>query len=186
MNVIKIEEIEDLIIEIRGKKVLLDSDVAKIYGVETRDVNKAVKNNSEKFPNDSYIFELTKEEKKEVVENFHHLSKLKFSPHTPKAFTEKGLYMLATILKSKKATEATIAIIETFTKIRELSKTIKKLPTITDKKEQQSLMQKSGEIIAEILDDGLETNESETMIEINLALFKFKHTIKKGKKWVKK
>ena len=177
MNVIKIEEIEDLIIEIRGKKVLLDSDVAKIYGVETRDVNKAVKNNSEKFPNDSYIFELTKEEKKEVVDNFHHLSKLKFSPHTPKAFTEKGLYMLATILKSKKATEATIAIIETFTKIRELSKTIKKLPTITDKKEQQSLMQKSGEIIAEILDDSLKTDESEATIELNLAVLKFKHTI---------
>ena len=59
-----VKEIEDLIIEIRGKKVLLDSDVAKIYGVETRDVNKAVKNNLEKFPNDSYIFELTKEEKK--------------------------------------------------------------------------------------------------------------------------
>ncbi|SFP89072.1 hypothetical protein SAMN05216234_1531 [Hydrogenimonas thermophila] len=90
--------------------------------------------------------------------------------------------MLATILKSKRATKATIAIIETFTKIRELSRTIKKLPSVTDKKEQQSLMQKSGEIIAEILDDSLETDESETTIELNLAVLKFKHTIKKSKK----
>ena len=73
-------------------------------------------------------------------------------------------------------------IIETCKKIKELSKTIKKLPTVTDQKEQQSLMQKSGEIIAEILDDGLETNESETTIEMNLALFILKHTVKKSKK----
>lgn len=90
--------------------------------------------------------------------------------------------MLATILKSKRATEATIAIIETFAKIRELSRTIKKSPSITDKKEQQSLMQKSREIIAEILDDGLENDESETTIEMNLAFFKFKHTVKKKRK----
>jgi hypothetical protein len=90
--------------------------------------------------------------------------------------------MLATILTSKEAVKVTISIIETFTKIRELSKTIKKLPSVTDKNEQQSLMQKSGEIIAEILDDGLETNESETTIELNLAVLKFKHTIKKKEK----
>jgi len=175
------ENIEDLIIEVRGQKVLLDSDVAKIYGVETKRINEAVRNNLEKFPNESYMFEITKEEWQNLK------SKLSTSSwggkrKLPKAFTEKGLYMLATILKSKRATQATIAIIETFTKIRELSRTIKKLPNITDKKEQQSLMQKSGEIIAEILDDGLETNESETTIEMNLAFFKFRHTIKKSKK----
>jgi len=90
--------------------------------------------------------------------------------------------MLATILTSKKAIQASIAIIETFTKIRELSKTLKQLPQVTDKKEQQSLMQKSGEIIADILDDSLENDESETTIELNLAVLKFKHTIKKSKK----
>nr|WP_197530229.1 hypothetical protein [Deferribacter desulfuricans] len=68
-----------------------------------------------------------------MVENFDHLSQLKFSPYVPKAFTEKGLYMLATILKSKRATEATIAIIETFTKIRNLTKNLKALSIITDK-----------------------------------------------------
>lgn len=62
-------------------------DVAEIYAVETRDINKAVKNNPEKFPN-GYVIELSKEEKQEVVENFHHLSKLKYSPHLPKAFED--------------------------------------------------------------------------------------------------
>ena len=180
MNIIKIEEIENLIIEIRGKKVLLDSDVAKIYGVETKRVNEAVKNNPEKFP-EGYIIELNKEEWDNLKSKFS-TSSWGGKRKIPKAFTEKGLYMLATILKSKKATEATIAIIETFTKIRELSRTIKKLQTVTDKREQQSLMQKSGEIITEILDNDLENTESETTIEINFAVLKFKHTIKKGKK----
>ncbi len=181
-GILAFKNIEDLIIEVRGQKVLIDRDVASIYEVKTRDINKAVKNNPDKFPNESYIFEITKDEKKRVVENFHHLLNLKFSPYLPKAFTEKGLYMLATILKSKRATIATISIIETFTKIRELSKNIKKLPSVKDKKEQQSLMQKSGEIIADILDDSLDTNESETTIELNLALLKFKHTVKKSGK----
>jgi len=180
MNIIKIENISDLIIEIRNEKVITDSDVAKLYGVETRDINKAVKNNPKKFPK-SYIITTTKDEKNELVENFHRFSKLKHSTTTPKAFTEKGLYMLATILNSDKAIQTTIAIIETFSKIRELSRNVKELSLVQDKQEQQSLMQKSGEIIADILDDGLEPDESETTIELNLAVLKFKHTIKKKK-----
>ena len=89
--------------------------------------------------------------------------------------------MLATILKSKQATQTTLLIIETFSKIRELSRNVKELSTVQDKQEQQTLMQKSGEIIADILDDGLESDESETTIELNLAVLKFKHTIKKKK-----
>ena len=149
-------------------QVILDCDVAKLYGVETRDINKAVKNNHDKFP-DGYIIELDQDEKIEVVEKFHHLAKLKFSPHLPKAFTEKGLYMLATILKSTQATQTTIAIVETFSKIRELSRTIKKLSNIQDDDEQKSLMQRSGEIIAEVLDNDLATNGTETTIELNFA-----------------
>ena len=179
-EIVAFENIEDLIIDIRGQKVLLDSDVAKIYNVETKRINEAVKNNPEKFP-DGYIIELDNEEWKKLKSKIS-TSSWGGKRKLPKAFTEKGLYMLATILKSDKATKATISIIETFTKIRELSRTIKKLPNVTDKKEQQSLMQKSGEIIAEILDDSLETDESETTIELNLAVLKFKHTIKKSKK----
>ena len=92
-------EVESKIITLSDQQVILDSEVAELYGVETRDINKAVKNNPGKFPN-GYIFELTTSEKSEVVEIFHHLSRLRFSPQLPKAFTEKGLYMLATILKS--------------------------------------------------------------------------------------
>ena len=183
MSMVKFEDIQDKIIEIRGEKVLLDSDVAEIYGVETKRVNEAVKNNMDKFPK-GYMFELTKDEKKEVVEKFDHLSKLKFSPYNPKAFTEKGLYMLATILKSPRAIEATFLIIETFTKIRELSRTIKQLPEINDKQQKNNLMQRSGEIIAEILEDDLDINESETTIEINFAVLKFKHTIKRKNGWM--
>lgn len=178
MALLKIEKINDLIIELRDERVLIDSDVAELYGVGTKEINQAVSNNPEKFPN-GYVIGLTKEEKIEVVKNIDHLEKTKFSPHLPKAFTEKGLYMLATILKSEKATQTTLSIIETFSKIRELSRTVKELSAIEDKKDQQSLMQRSGELIAEILDDDLQTSESETTIELNFAVLKFKHAVKK-------
>ena len=100
----------------------------------------------------------------------------------PKAFTEKGLYMLATILKSEKATSTTIAIIETFAKIKNLSRNIKELSKGQGEQQRQNLLQKSGEIISDILYDDLVTNQSETSIEINFAVLKFKHTIKKSKK----
>lgn len=172
---------QDRIIEIRDQKVLLDADVAQIYGVETRDINKSVTNNPDKFPA-GYFVELSKEEKTELVENFHRFNKLKHSTVNPKAFPEKGLYMLATILKSPQAVEATLAIIETFSKIRKLSHNIKTLSNVKDRREQQALMQKSGEIIAEILDDDLQTTDTETSIELNFAVLKFKHTIKKKNK----
>ena len=85
---------------IRGISVIIDSDVSELYGVETMRINEAVKNNPDKFP-EGYILELSKKEKQEVIENFDNL-KIKFSPTLPKAFSEKGLYMLATILKRKK------------------------------------------------------------------------------------
>ena len=104
---LSIHLIRNLLIDIHGKKVLVDSDVAEIYGVATREINKAVKNNREKFP-DSYLISLNKSEKFEPVENFHRFNRLKHSTSLPKAFTEKGLYMLATILKSRRATKASM------------------------------------------------------------------------------
>lgn len=118
-DMVKFSDVEKAVFELRGQKVILDSEVAKLYGVETMRINEAVKNNPDKFPQ-GYIFELTKTEKAEVIEIFDN-PKLKYSPVQPKAFTEKGLYMLATILKSPKATQTTLAIVETFAKIRELS-----------------------------------------------------------------
>jgi hypothetical protein len=179
-NIVKFDNVEDKVLEIRGAKVILDSDLAELYGVETRDINKAVKNNPDKFPA-GYLIELSKDELDDLRWKF---STAKFSKTRvmPKAFTEKGLYMLATILKSPQAVQTTIAIIETFAKIRELSRNIKVLSDVKDESEQQSLMQKSGEIIAEILDDDLKTTDTETSIEINFAVLKFKHLIKKRNK----
>jgi hypothetical protein len=172
-------EVEDKIIVLRDISVLLDSDVAKLYGVETRRINEAVANNPEKFP-EGYILEVNQDEKLELVENFDRFNKQKHSTVLPKAFTEKGLYMLATILKSPQAVETTIAIVETFAKIKELGRTVSVISDAKDETEQKTLMKKSGEIIAELLDDGLTTNSSETTIELNLAMLKIKHTVKRN------
>jgi hypothetical protein len=108
-------------------------------------VNEAVKNNLDKFPV-GYIFELTNDEKNELVENFDRFKNLKHSSALPKVFSEKGMYMLATILKSPKATETTINIIEAFSKVREISRTIKSIPsTPQSSPKYQELMQKTGE-----------------------------------------
>ena len=178
-GLIKIENLKELIIEIRDEKVLLDSDLAQIYGVETKRINEAVKNNPDKFPQD-YMFELNETEFAKLRSKF---STTKFAKTRvfPKAFSEKGLYMLATILRSQQAIDATFAIIETFSKQRELSRSIKQLSATQDKAEQKSLMQKSGELIADIFDEDLQTSDTETSIELNFALLKFKHTIKKKK-----
>jgi len=181
MNIIKFEEIESKIITIRDTQVILDSDVASLYGVETKRINEAVQNNPDKFP-EGYVFTLTELEKSEVVENFDHLNNIKFSPHLPKAFTEKGLYMLATILKSGQATATTIMIIETFSKMRELGRNIRELSTIQKDEEKYPIMRKSGELISEIFDEDLTTDGTETTIELNFAVLKLKHTIKKTKK----
>jgi hypothetical protein len=174
-DVVKFENVQDRILEIRGQKVLLDADVAEIYGVETKRINEAVKNNPGKFPT-GYVIELGKAEWDRLKSKFS--TSIKGGKvKVPTAFPEKGLYMLATILKSPQAVRATLAIIETFSKIRELSRNIKTLATVQNKKEQQNLMRKSGETIAEIFEDDLQTTDTETTIEINFAVLKFKHVI---------
>jgi hypothetical protein len=175
-----LKRIEDKIISIQGKQVILDSDVAELYGVQTKEVNQAVRNNPDKFP-DGYIITLTDSEKSEVVKNFDHLAKLKFSPVPVKGMSEKALYMLATILKSPVATERTIEIIETFAKVRELSRTIAELPKHSEE-QQKTMLQKSGEIISDIICSDLEATETETTIELNLAVLSVKHTVKRTTK----
>ncbi len=175
-------KVEDKIIEIREQQVIIDSDVAELYGVETKRINEAVKNNPDKFPQ-NYLFELTQTEWGQL--------KSKFSTSTkggkvklPTAFTERGLYMLATILKSPKATETTLAIIDTFAKVKEISRTIKTLPnTPQNTPKYQELMQKTGDLISElVVPEELDTAETEASIEVNLALVKFKYTVKKKNK----
>jgi len=179
------KEVEEKILTIRGQKVLIDRDVAELYGVETREVSQAVKNNPDKFP-DGYILKLDPEELDSLRSKNLILKsggRGQHSKYPPTAFTEKGLYMLATILKSPQATETTIAIVETFTKIRELSRAIIQLPDAVEEDQQKALMQKSGEILAEILgDNSLEVSGAETTIEINFAVMKIKHTVKREKR----
>jgi len=179
-DIIQINQVESLVIVIRGERVLLDNDVATLYGVDTKEINQAVKNNLDKFP-EGYVIELEKHEKTELVKIFDRFDKLKHSTANPKAFTEKGLYMLATILKGSKATQTTITIVETFAKIRELTRNVNELAKKPEKEKQNTLMQKSGEIISDVLGGGLNISGMETDIEINLALLKFKHKIYRKK-----
>jgi hypothetical protein len=170
-------DVEERMIVLRQQPVLLDCDVAALYGVETKRVNEAIRNNPHKFPY-GYIFELDKYEKSEVVENFDHLKKLKFSSVNPTAFTERGLYMLATILKSERAVNTTLAIVDTFVRTRELARTMVQLQNVQDGGEQQrSLLHRTGTVLSEIIGRNLSTNSTETEIELNFAVVKIKHKV---------
>lgn len=183
LQTIKEQDIESYLVELRGKQVLIDRDVAALYGVETKRVNEAVKNNPERFPA-GYIFSLQVAEKQQLVENFDRFGTMKHSVMEPKAFTEKGLYMLATILKSPRAVATTLAIIESFARLRELSRNLTALTGEDDEKRQKSLMKRSGEILSDLLaaDDESEVTETESSIELNLYALKMKRTVKKTKK----
>lgn len=168
-----IEKTENKIIFIREQRVILDRDVAELYGVETRRINEALKNNPEKFP-DGYVIELTDKEKQYVVENFDHLEKLKYSHVPTKAFTEKGLYMLATILKSPLATEVTIAIVETFAKLRQVARAIGKVNAdaangIVPEEAEQGRIQN---LMGEVLSDTLPLKMRKLAFSLNLGFVK--------------
>ena len=184
-SLITTNEVEKMMLSIRGKNVLLDRDVAALYGVETRIVNQAVKNNPAKFPQ-GYIIELNEEEsavlRSKISTIEQKMGRGRHSKYNIKAFTERGLYMLATILKSPRAIEATLAIIDTFTMTRQLARTMESLQTVEDGGEQQkTLLQKTGEILADIVGNNLSTATSETEIELNFAVVKIKHKITRKK-----
>ena len=180
-SIVKFDQISDMIIELRGKQVLIDSDVATLYGVETKEINQAVKNNPDKFPA-GYVYELTSNELRILRSKFLTTKLNPKARYNPKAFTEKGLYMLATILKGDIATDTTIAIIETFAKLRELGRTISKLSQPQDQETQQQLVEKSDNIISDIIGDDLKVSETESEFELNFAVVKLKHKIIRKKK----
>ena len=174
-----ITEVENKIITLRGQQVILDADVAELYGVETKRINEAVNNNPEKFP-EGYILDLKKAEKNELVENFDRFERQKHSTSIPKAFTEKGLYMLATILKSPKAVQTTIAIVEAYAKLKELSRVMTEIPQHeNDKPAQQSLLKRGGQLVDDLLQNVMPVQSSETSLELNLAMIKLKHTVRR-------
>ncbi|MCM1077581.1 MAG: ORF6N domain-containing protein [Bacteroides sp.] len=173
-------KIESAIVTVRGQRVILDSDVAQLYGLETKRVNEAVRNNPDKFP-DGYIILLDSSDLKGLRSKFSTANLSAKSRVMPKAFTEKGLYMLATILKSPVATRTTIGIVETFAKMRELSRNLSALTAQPDESRRKTLMEQSGELLSDLLDDELSATDSETALELNLAVLKLKHTVKRKK-----
>ena len=133
---VPVEVIEGKILLIRGQKVMVDADLAELYGVPTKVLNQAVKRNKKRFPID-FMFQLTQEEKYKVVTNCDHLKKLKFSPTLPYAFTEHGAIMLATILSSPIAVQASIQVVRAFVKLREMLTAHKDLARKLDKMEKK-------------------------------------------------
>ena len=118
-SIVSVEQIESRIFLIRGQKVMLDADLAELYGVETKRLNEQVRRNAERFPED-FMFRLTAIEKAEVVANCDHLAKLKYSPSLPYAFTEHGALMLGNVLKSERAVEVSLMVVRAFVHLREL------------------------------------------------------------------
>jgi hypothetical protein len=117
-----VDPIEKAILLIRGQRIMLDADLASLYGVTTKRLNEQVKRNRGRFPAD-FMFRLTAREKAEVVANCDHLTRLRFSAALPYAFTEHGAIMLASVLNSRVAIVASVQIVRAFVRLRELLST---------------------------------------------------------------
>lgn len=130
------EKIFRTILFLRGQKVMLDADLAELYGVSTKRLNEQVRRNMGRFPAD-FMFRLTPEEKKEVVANCDHLKQLKFSSVLPHAFAEYGAIMLATVLNTRLAVRMSLQIVRAFVKLREILATHKNLARKIEEMEMQ-------------------------------------------------
>jgi hypothetical protein len=117
-NPLLLPRIESRIQVIRGQRVMIDVDLAELYGVQTKRLNEQVKRNRERFPSD-FLFQLTPDEKTEVVANCDHLQKLKFSRVLPLAFTEHGAIQAANVLASSQAVEMGIYVVRAFVQLRQ-------------------------------------------------------------------
>ena len=181
LGAIDIAAVQSRMLTIRNQQVLLDRDVAALYGVETKALNQAVKRNAEKFPT-GYILKMTDEEcsrSQNVTLNGGRGSNLKYLPY---AFTERGLYMLATVLKSIRATQATLAIIETYAQVRSMVRDMEAIQTEkAGSPEQANLLTRAGHKLAGLIGDNLSTVSRKTTIELNLALLKITHEVTKGR-----
>ena len=124
------------ILVIRGKRIMIDADLAELYGVQTKALNQAVKRNVDRFPAD-FMFQLSAVEKQEVVTNCDHLRKLKYSPVLPLVFTEHGALMLGNVLKSSRAVEVSLLVVRAFVQLRELLVTHKDLAAKLDELERK-------------------------------------------------
>jgi len=182
MEIEKSTFVAENLIMIRGQQVLFDTDVAMVYGVTTREVNQAVKNNPKKFPEEKgYIISLKESDFKLLRSKFL-TAKWAKRRSMPKVFPEKGLYMLATILKSQDAVDATFAIIETFAKLRELARNIERLNDETiPEKESKTLTEKTGKMLKEIFTDPLPVKMRKVLVSVNFGVFKISVETIQGK-----
>lgn len=180
-ELIQFKDVESKIAVIRGQQVIADADVAELYGVETKRVNEAVRHNPEKFPDD-YMIVLTDSELRDLRSKISTTNVSAMNRNSTKVFTEKGLYMLATVLKSKRATEVTFVIIETFFKVRALKQELVALHEEKDKEKQKSKMQHFGEVLSEIVMPDADTTETESTLELNFVIGKISHKVKRVRK----
>ena len=176
------QDIKSRMLIVRNQAVLLDRDVAALYGVETKVLNQAVKRNIERFP-EGYVLTMTPEEcsRSQIVSvNGGRGSNIKHLPHV---FTERGLYMLATILKGARAVRTTLAIIETYAQVRSMVSDMEALQYKKDgSPEQAKLLTSAGHKLADLIGENLSTQTVETEIELNLAIVKIRHKITRSRK----
>ena len=179
---IDINAVKSRMLQVRGQQVLLDRDVAALYGVETRIINQAVKNNPEKFPA-GYVTELSSDELTTLRSKILTANVSSKSRALPKVFTERGLYMLATILKGERAVRATLAIVETYAQVRSMVRDMEALQSLKDgSAEQASKLTQAGHKLASLIGDNLSTDSTKTTIELNLAVLKITHEVTRSKK----
>ena len=178
---LNIRRVGEKIAVIRNMEVIADADVAHLYGVETREVNQAVRNNLDKFPS-TYMFELNNSELRDLRSKVLTTNVSVMNRNHTKVFTERGLYMLATVLSGERARAVTFAIIETFFKVRALKRELVELHKETDKTIQTQKINHFGEVLADIVMPDLETAETESSLEINFLIGKVKHTVKRIRK----
>lgn len=136
MSILVPETVASRILLLRGQRVMLDSDLAELYGVTTKRLNEQVKRNIERFPGD-FMFQLNVDEKAEVVANCDHLVRLKFSPSLPYAFTEHGALMLGNVLKSSRAIAVSLLVVRAFVQIREMLSAHKDISAKLDQMERK-------------------------------------------------
>ena len=187
--VVDINMVKSRMLIVRDQPVLLDRDVAALYGVQTKEINQAVRNNPDKFP-EGFLLQLNNDEfsdwkSKILTSNLSPAEKnaIKMGVRrAPKAFTERGLYMLATVLKGELATKATLAIVNTYAQVRSVKRELLELHKEGDKKKKHALMQHFGETLTDIVMPDPDEVETESSLGLNFFIGKIKHTVRKIKK----
>ena len=187
--VVDINMVKSRMLIVRDQPVLLDRDVAALYGVQTKEINQAVRNNPDKFP-EGFLLQLNNDEfsdwkSKILTSNLSPAEKnaIKMGVRrAPKAFTERGLYMLATVLKGELATKATLAIVNTYAQVRSVKRELLELHKEGDKQKKHALMQHFGETLTDIVMPDPDEVETESSLELNFFIGKIKHTVRKIKK----